>query len=491
MKSLQVLLILGCLILGGYSANLLRTDAGLKLRDSVSAISIDTFLNNSGLSDTLQAEGCFNSEFLRIGSKRLLAQCYENFYAPKADLLPGCIIYDTSNDTLAEVSRLNTADNRGRSNAFPSPNPALRYVASSLYRPLNLSLRGAQAAFSPNVFSIELHRYDASGHLEASPAIDLNMQTLNPLFYWYSISYNGLCGVSDDGKILLSTYLTVLQTQVYTLLKVNDNITSLTPLVTVEASPTEKAGYNSFCQTARLWRDKKDANIYHAIIPENSWNLLNPVGVTAQLSYWILDTASNTFVRQATDWLPRYIQGLHVDINKGRVYSISTKATPEGEPSSMQVPRAPYNNSAIDKAYNLRVWEVDTKKHTLNYKGGINTESDGYQVRASADGSLLAVTDSPLLVATIAYTVNNPLSDIAYNYAPNTVSVYSVSGNANLRLQLESAASASITSFCLSFDGNDRLAVGGTSTYQRLASALGGYDETGQKNVQLYSIDAN
>ena len=206
----KILIVIVSLLLCKIGAlDILRTRANLEIEDSVSVVSIQTFQQYPGLTDAFysQTESCFDSHLVTVGNKKLLIHAYENFYASFANVYPGFVIYDISNNTIIEKSRISVPFNNMHGIAV-SPSNELKYVAQLLARPAAIFLTGPAAAFTTNLYNINLYPYDQNGIFALTSSATLDMATLHPAFYKSTVAYNGLAAISNDGKYILATYAT-------------------------------------------------------------------------------------------------------------------------------------------------------------------------------------------------------------------------------------------------------------------------------------------
>jgi hypothetical protein len=484
------LLILLCIVGLSAAQDLLKSAAALELLDSVSAISESTFLAYPGLNDALSAEtqGCFNSELIELNSgTSLLVHGYENFYPAYDHINPVFVVYDVTNDTLVEKSRLSAPYVTGQTNAVVSKNPNNLYVAYSPVSPI-LPYPPNVAPFLPSIYTINLHQLSQQGILNPVPSTVFFMSTLAANIYNSSIAYNGLGGISDDGEYLIGTYATgigypfVLTGQKLVILHVEAGGSSLIPVVTIDADPTGLPNMYSFPQGISMVKDSVDSNKYHLIAAMNSWNFSNVLGDAATMSYYVFNKSASSLVRLSTDPVNQYITGYSFDSKNGRVFAITNEAD-IGKAVRQQL-SAPYHNGAADKNAELRAWSLNLNQGVLVYQGGIVLNQDGMQIRASNDGKVLAVTTAPNVVSDFFTTNLNPFSTTAFRYGANVLTMYSVNGNSQISLKQESSSSASPLSFCLSFNkAGDRLSVGGQPTYKSQNGVV-----IGHKDVQLYKV---
>ena len=474
------------LVIASVNAGILKSKVTLNLLDSVSSMPVQNFTLYPNLTDAVatSVQGAFNARILDLGAKKIALTGSENFYAPFANVYSTAVSYDITNGLLNEVSRLFVPKNVGTSNTVISPNPLKRYVATSRYQSVFSTV-----FYLPHIYTIQLNSFDANGVINQTPSLVFNMLSLNPLFYNDTIAYNGICGVSDDGKYLLNTYALrsgypgLIIGQKYAMMKVADDLSSLDLKATIDTAPTGIPSLYSFCQGSVMWKLKNSNTKYGVVIAEDSWNFTNILGLTAQISYYVFDEADNSFVHKASDWVSQYIQGYDVDTNKGRVYTISNAVSSDGV-VPQQNARMPYDNPSVDKDSELRVWKLDENAETLTYKGGVNLNMDGIQVNAAKDGRKLLVTAAPAIAVDIFLTPFPALGAYSFRYGNTVVTAYRVSGEGDVNLNQESQSSASPLAFGLAFDDSCELAlVCGQSTYLSLDGNL-----VGMKNTQLYEI---
>lgn len=496
MKLQLLVALVGALFVFSTAIDLLDSDAELLLLDSQSAIPIAAFVGNPELADALQAqtEGCFNSEYLVVGNNKFVIQGYENLYPAFAGN-PLFVAYNVSADTLVETSRIVCPTLVTSTNAIVSPNSALRYVGYGSAIPVYPGLPVEEVAFVPQDYVLFLFQYDLHGVFNQTPVVSFQLSSLSNNLYNQSIAYNGFAGVSNDGLYVVATYALGSEPEVITgqkldVLKVHATsagaVTGLSSAAKTNTAPTGIPGLYSFPQGLEMWQDAWNTSLYHLIVAENSWNFPFITGLTSQISYYQFVT-SGSFERIVSQEVQGYIQGFGVDTVNNLVYTITPLTVPVGSPSVEQTPNTPWENGAPDPQNNLRVYRLSTSAGTLTYLGGLNLQQDGVQVRPSNDGSLIAVTTGSVTADDIFNTTYDALGTAANHYAPNEVTVYSVLGNNNLRLRLESQSAASPLSFCLAWSPDDsRLAVGGEPTYRNNTA---NFLFTGQQNVQLYNVE--
>lgn len=469
--------------------NILKTKNELTLIDSISSIPKSQFIAQSDLIDSVSAtvQGAFNSTFVQDSGKRRLLVGYENFYATAANTFPALVSYDTTNDQLTEVSRVYCRNSTGLSNSVVSASNTLRYGASSTYAGIYVP----GVPFLPNTFSIELHTYDANGVFSQSPSVAFNLKQLDVDFYDATISYNGLAGISTDGEYLIATYATgsipgLITGQKLQILKVAADCTALSAKAKIETPVTNIPNMYSFPQGAIMWKQAVESTKYNIISAMNSWNFSNPLGKTSQMAYYVYDTVTDTLELKSTEWVSQYIQGFDVNITNSTAYSVTNSVSENGI-SILQNARAPFNNPAVDKSYELKLWKIDENAGTISYSGGTDMNRDGVQIRSSHDGKTLAVTSSPAIANDVFITSANPLSPIANRYGPSIVKTYKIAGDF---IEDGDTAAASPLAFGLAWTDDDSiLAVSGQATFRQISlSSPPMTSSAGMKSDQLYTV---
>lgn len=461
------------------SAPMLRADAKLRLLDAYSAIPVEEFLNIPDLQKRLGAavQGGWVAEFVRDD---LVATGYENFYNSD-NVFPGVVLYNTTDDQLVETDRVPVPAFAGLASSAVSANADRPLTAMSLYESVGVP----GVAFLPHRYTIRIDRFNVqTGQFDDAPALEFDLSQVDDDIYNATIAYNGVAGMSKDGRYLLLTYGIgvpappgfpfgqVLTGNRYAMAELAADGSSLTVLAILDSPPTDKVGLHSFPQKAIMTPMKSDSTVYNVLVPTNSWNLAAPFGTTAQMCYYTFDTKTNAFAAHGCVWAPQYIQGAGYDTERGRFYGICNGVTDNGL-SANQIQRQPYDNPAVDKSYNLRMHAINEQARTITYRGGVNTYSDGIQVQPSRDGKTLFTVTAPAIFNSVFSTASNPISPVGRLFAPNTGTTYSVRGNGVLVMQ-DSAALAPLT-FGVGFDSTgNRVAVSGQDTYAQLDGVFAG-----------------
>lgn len=475
-------------------STLLGSRYELLLRDSYSSIPIQEFIDNPDLSKALStsAQGSFGSTFAKKGCNTLLINGYENFYAAYDQVYPAVVTYvvDKKSGCLKVADKVLLPQGVGSSATGLSPNGKIPFAGVSTYRPIVMPDPANPIPFIPHVFRLELNRYDADGKL--TPALSPDMKEFYPDMYDATIAYNGFAGVSTDGKYVVTTYATTttpgvpgaLADQRIGVLRVEKDLSALVPVADIETAPTEVEGLFSFPQNVLIWPQEKKPWIYNMISAENSWNLQLPLGSTAQIVLYTFNSRTAEIVRHDRHWVSQYIQGVDVDRTNNRVTIVMNSIEPDGV-SIDQISRAPYDNPALDKEYELRVWDI--KGHRLDYLGGLNLNATGIQARSSPNGKLLAVTSAPTGFNAVFPAAGVALSPIAKRVAPNTVTLYEIGPCGELTPQ--STAGAAPLAFGAAFTPDSKLlAITGQPTYEEAVVDVRSWI-VGQKDTQLYEIE--
>lgn len=476
---------------GTVGDNLLSSKAKLSTLASVSVIPIANFTNLPGLTEILSStvEGPWVCEFL---DEATVVCGYENFYAPEGDLLPGLVTYKIVGDDLVLTDIIYAPAFVGIASSAVSANPARPYAAMSYYE----SMIQPRNPFLPHVFSMPVYDVDvATGAFSAAPLQVINIADVDPEAWTLSIAYNGIAGMSKDGRFLVLTYgvmgvsplpspfpnnVNIVENR-FAILELSADGASYDVRAIVPSVSAEKLGYTSFAQKAIMEAVPGDAEMYDVGIAVNSWNLLDPLGITAQVAYYQYNATSYDFVLGGQSWSPQYIQGVAMDVDKRRIWSICNGVANNGV-SVDQNPRQPYDNPAVHKTANLRLDEFDRDTGALAYAGGVNLGADGIQVQPSRDSKILYTTSAPALSNDLFLTLTNPVSPIGRRYAPSITSSYSVKGNGELDLEWTTAGSP-LTFAIASSPSDERLVVSGQDTFKQIGPRV-----VGQRGTQLYAV---
>lgn len=382
---------------------------------------------------------------------------FETFYAPVDGILPALVLYDISDDTLNETGRVPLAKDVGLSSSVFSPAADRPYGAVSTYESTTGGIIG------PHEFFIDVHAYDEHGQYAQAPE-SFDMGSIDGI-YNLTIAYNGLAGVSGDGKYMLLTYALgvgipgVLGGQQLAVLDSD----AMQVVAAVDATPTGIPGEYSFAQTCNMWETY--GGHYSIVCAEDSWNLTNPRGSTAFVALYSFDGES--LERIDSQPAPYYIEDL--DVSRGLV--VTTGIYAPDHVSNWFFPNAPYENGSPDPSANLRVYRV--APHGLEYLGGLDLGASAHGVAIS--GKTLAVASAPATY-THVFTVHNitTLSPTAYRYTPQTLTLYDVVSvfSYGLVSPYASYGVAPLT-YGIAFSGDrSRLATGGHASYQELGSGF-------------------
>ncbi|MCA1799897.1 MAG: hypothetical protein LC650_01200 [Actinobacteria bacterium] len=472
----------------GSDDSMLKSKAKLTTLDAYSAIPIDDFITIPDLQRRVgtAAQGGWVAEFV---TDNVVATGFENLYNID-NVFPGVILYNTFGDELAETDRIQVPPFVGLASSAVSANEARPLTAMSFYESVGLP----GVAFLPHKYTVRIDRFDVqTGQFDATPALEYDLSQVDPDFYNATIAYNGVAGMSKDGRYLVLTYGTgtpappgfpfsqFLTGNRYAIAELAADGSSLTILAILDSPPTGKPGIFSFAQKAIMTPMKRDGSVYNVLIATDSWNLQAPFGTTAQMCYYTFDTATNAFDEHGCVWAPEYIQGVGYDTENQLLYGIGNRIA-DGDITASQIPRTPYDNPAEDKTYNLRIHEIDEKKREISYKGGLDTQSDGIQVQPSRDGKTLMTVTAPAITTSVFSTMNNPLSTIGRLFSPNMATTYTVRGKGKLEMQ-DSAVVAPLT-FGIGFDSSgDRAFMSGQDTYVDVDGNVAGL-----KGNQLFGI---
>ncbi len=469
--------------------NLLLTDAQLVLKASATTISAETFEEHPDLYDYIgaHAQGSFFAAFIKTAKKELVFSGYEGFYAPYPNTYPSAIFYEVVNGTLVETSRLAYPVGTGQTNALIAPLGNRNYIVTSPNIPV-----GSVTAMTTHRYPLRLHNYTDTGIISQTANYEMDLSVLHPNFYNATLAYNGLCGISSDGKYALITYATganipgAITGQKHHILKVNSNNGGFTSAASTDTYPTGIPRLYSFPQKCLMVPFLFNSNKYHYICGENSFNLTVPTGLIAHLVSYVFDVNAGTLTRVDAVPVSQYIQGIDVD-SKNMIVYINVVETASTGLSIRQFPRASYPNNAANSNYQLIALRINPLTGKLTAKGGINYNGDGIGVQASPCGNYLAVTNTPI-TGNDVFTHNFPgLGNVARIYSPSTLNLYRVYQTilGDIRLKLLDVTSGSPLTFGLAFDNkSERLVVFGQATYRRISGTM----VAGQKDVQLYDI---
>lgn len=479
--------VLTCIAYTLAISSLLKSDVQLDLLSSYSTISQSKYQQYPDLYDSQKStiQGSFSASLFETSQAKLLFSGCENFYAPYADTYPSVVFYNVSSDSIVEASRLSVPAGTGQTNGLVSTTANNRYVAISRYTPI-----GFVSPFVSQSFQIYIYNYSEAGIIGSTPVTVYDMSQLAVNFYSSSVSYNGLSGISSDGKWLMATYavgfpiIGAITGQKHVLLRVSSDHATITASVTIDTLPTGFPRLFSFPQKTVLYPTASNPTKYHFVSADNSWNLTSPLGFTASVTSYIFDSVANTLTFADSSYVAQYIEGFDVDSKNSIVYSITNEVSSNGV-STLQFPRIPYDNAAVDKNSELRAWKLSDNGN-LTYRGGLEIGGDGVQVRPSPNGKYLAVTYAGIIDNDVEYTTFVGFGNISRTYAPTVVNLYQVKARDDyLSLDLLDSSPASPLSFGLTFDAqSSELAVVGQSTYRVLPNGF----NVGQKDVQLYRL---
>lgn len=485
---LLVLVLASAACAAARDSNLLRSKAQLTGLASRSVVPVANFTNIPGLVDSFSAsvQGPWVVEFLDAATA---VSGYENFYATDANVYPGLVAFDVAQDALNQTDIVYVPAGTGLASSAVSANPARPYAAMSFYTPIP-AIPGLPDIVQPHNFQVSVYKL-ANGKFSDAPSLVIPQAAIDPEAYTATISYNGIAGMSKDGRFLVYTYAIgapsgafpaqVIVGNRFAVVELLDDATAYAVRAIVDSPATEKPGFASFAQKAIMEERPGEAGVYDVIIAVNSWNLANPLGITAQLAAYKFDDASSAFELQGTEWAPQYIQGVGYDAAKARAWIICNGVDVDGTGTD-QVPRAPYANPAVDKSANLRMHELDRATGAFTYEGGVDLQADGIQVQPSRSGKLLFATTAPAITNDLFVTFDNPLTPVGRRYAPNVVTAFSVNGAG--KLQQEWSAAASPLAFALGASpADDRLIVAGQDTYEAIGTRF-----VGQRGTQLYKV---
>lgn len=474
------------------TSTILKSDVLLTLLDSISVFTPAQFNTlTPNLYDAVDAttEGPFNSTFLDINGNRFLVVGYENFYAPYANVFPSLVMYNTTNNTLVETSRVTATLNTGSSNTVISSNPNALYAIQSTYTALS-----QEGAFGQNAFNLNFFSFNDQGIINPTP-ITYNMNIFNQNLYTSTVAYNAVSTISDDSKYAIVTYATANNTggideQYIQIVQVNTNLT-IVPKASILTPNTNIPGLVSFPQYTKMYRQKCNPSVYNIVSAMDSWNIPYITGLTAQVAYYTYDSVADVLTLIGTVWVSEYIQGFDVDINNGVAFTITNLVSNTGI-SVAQAPNSPYNNPAVDKSYELKAYIID-ENVGIRYVGGAKLDRDGFQVKFSHNGNILAVTSAPVGVNDLFATTINPVAPYANRYAPAIVQTFTVKRIYDssdrivaVNIKEQDTRPTSPLSFGLAWSRDDSLlAVSGQATYRQIST-----DIVGQKSNQLYQISS-
>lgn len=493
MSKLQVsvaILLLCLLTISSATSSVLKSKVKATLLDARSSIPVSKFQTYGSLMDAVSTsvQGSFHARVVEGVGYKLAGSGFENFYPPFPEVYPQAVIYDISQDSLIETDRIYGPVGVACTNALFSDDPENLFIATSTFKPSGPII----SMYVPQDFPINMYRYYVNGTIDKTPVYTFDMSTLHPEFYNKSAAYTGLAAISKDSKYLMATYalgvnFPFITGQKMTLLKVESDL-SLTVAATIDHRPSGIAGFQSFPQGLEMVR-LDNSTKYLLFSAENSWNLFNPLGLTAQVATYMFDSADNSLVVVDTDWVSQYMQGYAVDTVNKLFYTFSNEVSSDGI-STHQFARSPYNNPSTDKDSELRVWGYEDDG-TLTYLGGVDMGVDGIQVRPSNNGDLLALTYNPIIGTDIFLTNFTSLGPYSRRYTPTTLAFFEVTKKTGepLKLTLESLSGAAPLSFGLAFDAADEyFTIFGQSTY-RFTPGVGAAMTAGQKDAALYKID--
>lgn len=488
--------------------NLLWTSNGaaINLQSSISVTPIETYLSNPSLADDFAStiQGAFNGGFVEdsVTSQLSYIQAYENGYATVDNIFPALVSYGVSPDgnlTSFPTSIIYCPIGTGISAGVISDAPGFEYGAISTY---SNALGGSTGFSTPHEFRIQMHRF-SNGVFEPTPFVDVDMAEIATFafggikYYNASLSYNGIAGVSSDGKYVVLTYAVgldraaIIMSQVLIVCRVNAEMGTLEVVATIttpatflpnfQVNPNLSLPYNSFPQTSRMW--KTGPTTYTLVVAYNSWVLLDPLGKTSQVTVYVVDVDAGTIEQRSTDFVPQYIQGMDVNEERNQVYANLNGVTTG--PSARTIDNRPYVNSAVDKDSEFRVWDI-TSTNELRYVGGLDTGMDGVQVHWITGTNMIALTSSPVVFVDVFATGTSSTSSVARRWLPGVVQIYKRRGSK--KFSLESSSPTAALPFAIA-SKNGLLAVGGQGTYRKLGIPGFTQREGGLDDLQMFVLD--
>lgn len=358
-------------------------------------------------SDNIQ--GVFDTQIIGFKNE-LVGHCFENFYAYSANLWPSVVIYNRSGDVLVETSRLMTPERHSNTNGIVSRNPARRYVVNSRMTPKSATaplVLYAPANFTINIFALDW----SNGVVSQTPSYSINMKDIDPALYDATAAYNGIAGLSEDGRFLVLTYARLsfvpfngsfipVLSQRISVAEIYANGTGMTMRQTIDMPHPPNVNYIYFTQRALM---KQVAPGKHAIvIAANSYSVtgvIDPFGITGSLLTYSFNEEANTL--NLTGNLPynQYCQGFDISPDNTRIAIINVQV---GGPEGIFT-RLAYANGAPKPFDNFRVYSFNAlaTENAIALVNSVNTYSSGVNVRYSNDGRKIAVVSSPNYYATI------------------------------------------------------------------------------------------
>ncbi len=177
-------------LIGICGAQVNKAKVTLKVIGAESVIPIQDFKDKQYLSDDVYSilAGGFTSTIKDNIS-------YNGFvagYATLDNVFPAIVNYNITGDVVDEISRVHMRKDVGIANIGFSVERGFA-VVSTYMSFMNRSFT------APNLFTLEFHRMN-NGILNQVPIVT-DMRTLDPEIWWYTVAYNFMAGVSEDGRI--------------------------------------------------------------------------------------------------------------------------------------------------------------------------------------------------------------------------------------------------------------------------------------------------